>query len=193
MTRSAQTGGDRRVLRTRESLRAAFVALMAERGWDRVSVQDICDRANVGRSTFYTHFADKEELVSGGLEDLRRALVARGRAETAVAAQPLGFVRGLIEHAHDQRRLFRAVVGRRSAHFVQSRFRKMVLGLVEEDLAHHGFDAKVATPLAHFVAGALIELLTWWLEHRDPMTPEQLEALLFQLIRPVLTSARSRG
>ena len=59
--RGTQPRGDRCVQRTRDSLRAAFVALMAERGWDRVSVQDVCDRANVGRSTFYTHFADKEE------------------------------------------------------------------------------------------------------------------------------------
>ena len=188
--RSAQPRGDRRVQRTRDSLRAAFVALMAERGWDRVSVQDVCDRANVGRSTFYTHFADKEELVAGGLEDLRRALLARSRAEASAAAMPLGFARGLIEHADEQRRLFRAVVGRRSAHFVQSRFRKMVLGLVEEDLTNHGFDVKAAAPLAHFLAGALIELLTWWLEHRDPVTPAELEGLFLRLSRPALAAAR---
>src|SRR5262249_477652 len=51
---------DRRVVRTRQTLRAALIALLYERGWDAISVQDICGRAGVGRSTFYTHFADKE-------------------------------------------------------------------------------------------------------------------------------------
>src|SRR5512139_3251865 len=67
---------DRRVLRTRATLREALVRLILERGWDDISVQDVCDRANVGRSTFYSHFADKEELLLAGFDDLRKALVA---------------------------------------------------------------------------------------------------------------------
>ena len=53
---------DRRVLRTRAVLRDALITLVGESGWDAITVQDICDRAKVGRSTFYMHFADKEDL-----------------------------------------------------------------------------------------------------------------------------------
>ena len=83
---------NRRVQRTRRTLREALVALILERGWDRFSIQDICERADVGRSTFYTHFADKEDVVGAGFEDLGRGV----RAELAAASgarRPLAFSR----------------------------------------------------------------------------------------------------
>ncbi|TMA41176.1 MAG: TetR/AcrR family transcriptional regulator [Deltaproteobacteria bacterium] len=103
---------DRRVVRTREALRDALIALMVERGWDEVGIRDVCARASVGRSTFYTHFADKEELLLSGYDDLRRMLRSVGRGDSR---KPLAFTRGLFEHAHDNKRMFRALVGKRSS------------------------------------------------------------------------------
>jgi AcrR family transcriptional regulator len=77
---------DRRIERTRRTLREALIALILERGWDDISVQDVCNRADVGRSTFYTHFADKEELLVGGFDDLRKVL--RGSLATMAAHSP---------------------------------------------------------------------------------------------------------
>src|SRR3954471_18394318 len=93
---------DRRVVRTRTTLRDALLPLILERGWEDISVQDVCDRAKVGRSTFYTHFADKEDLLLSGFEDLKSMLRAlRPPAEKGRAT--LRFVRGLLEHARDNR------------------------------------------------------------------------------------------
>src|SRR6185436_7350084 len=99
----------RRVDRTRRMLREALVALLMERGWDEVSVQDVCARADVGRSTFYVHFADKEEALFSGFDDLHGALANLSREST-----PFSFVLPLIEHALGNVRLFRAIVGRKS-------------------------------------------------------------------------------
>ena len=66
---------DRRSARTRLALRGALIQLIGERGWDEVAVQDVCERANIGRSTFYSHFPNKDALLLGALEDLRRELV----------------------------------------------------------------------------------------------------------------------
>jgi len=95
---------------------------MLERSCDEISVQDVCDKADVGRSTFYTHFADKEELMAGGFEDLRRMLRA-GLAERPDGKVRLGFARGMIDHAHDNQRLFRALVGKKSGQVVLRQFR----------------------------------------------------------------------
>ena len=106
---------DRRVQRTRRTLRAALISLLYEQGWDQIAVQDICNRADVGRSTFYTHFADKEELLIGGFEDLR-AMIRAGLAQSPASQVPLGFVTDVINHAHANRRLGDADgFGRRSA------------------------------------------------------------------------------
>ncbi|HLA33291.1 MAG TPA: helix-turn-helix domain-containing protein, partial [Rhodocyclaceae bacterium] len=68
---------DRRVQRTRNALREALVELMMERTWDEIGVQDICERANIGRSTFYMHFSSKDEWQQGAFDDLRREIRAR--------------------------------------------------------------------------------------------------------------------
>src|SRR5512145_1813977 len=62
---------DRRVRRTKDMLRGALLALIKEKGYERITVQEIIDRADVGRSTFYAHFRDKEDLLVYGLEELR--------------------------------------------------------------------------------------------------------------------------
>lgn len=173
---------DRRIERTRRLLREAMIGLILERGWDAVSVQDICERADVGRSTFYTHFADKEELLVGGFDDLRRALRA-GLASSR--GEPLGFVPGLVDHARDHERLFRAIVGR-SGQLVQQRFQGLVIELVREDLAGLARPGPARDAAVHFLAGAFLGMLSWWLEARRPLPPAELAEGFLRLARPVI-------
>lgn len=126
---------DRRSQRTRSAVRQAMLELITERGWDAVAVQDICERADIGRSTFYTHYPSKDELLLGSLEDLRQFLREHGRQRRLAGdASAFAFALGLAEHAYEQRRLFRALVGRRSGYLVQQRFREMVIRLVGDEL-----------------------------------------------------------
>lgn len=182
------SSSDRRVLRTRRMLRDALIALLGERGWDRVSVQDLCDRADVGRSTFYTHFVDKEDLLVGGLDDLRKMLLAQRPPSTSAGSGALGFVTGLIEHVDQHQRLFRALIGKHSGYVVQKRFRQLLVSLVKDDLAGRGPQADA---VAHYVAGAFFELLSWWLDGRNPLGPPELEDLFRRLTAPVLAAART--
>ncbi len=179
-------GSDRRVQRTHRLLTEALVELILERGFDAVTVQALCERADVGRATFYTHFADKEELLVGGLDSLRSFL--REQAPLAPGSRPLAFARGVIEHAHEQRRLFRAVVGNRSGHVVHQTFRRLVLRLVREDLEHWAPGHPRLDPAIHSIGGALLELLTWWVDARSPLEPSALEAEFHLLSDPVLAS-----
>lgn len=173
MATRTPAASDRRSQRTRTALREAMLSLMHERAWDDIDVQQVCERANVGRSTFYNHFPNKEELLVGGFDDLR-AILKQGRG-------PGGQVLGLIEHAHQNRRLFRTLIGRRSGFAVQQRFREMLIKLVDEDLS----EAPKKVPRAaavRWVAGGLFELLIWWIESRSPMQPQQLHEL-FETLR----------
>jgi AcrR family transcriptional regulator len=184
---------DRRVQRTRRALREALVALMLEKGWDSMSVQDICDRADVGRSTFYTHFADKEELLVGGFHDLRE-MIRAGLARTAASDAPLGFARGMIDHAHENQRLFKALVGKRSGLLVLRRFRDLVVTLVREDLARLREPAAPTTEATvHFVAGAFLELLTWWLDARSSLEPSDVERLFLRMASQAIQATGSGG
>lgn len=184
------SAADRRVQRTRRLLREALVELILERGWDAISVQDVCDRADVGRSTFYTHFGDKEDLLVGGLEDLRAAL--RARTPAGSDATPLGFVRGLVDHAHEQRRLFRAVIGKRSGHAIQQRFRRFLLDLVRDDLERVAKLGPQRDATVCYIAGALFELLIWSIDTRNSLGPAEIEQFFAELTAPALVRLGAR-
>jgi len=181
---------DRRVQRTRRALREALISLVLEKGWEAFSVQDVCDRADVGRSTFYTHYADKEDLLIGSLGDLRKGIRKQFAPASPHASRPLAFARGVIDHAKDQQRLFRAIVGKLGGHVVQTRFREMILELVREDLAAAAPASSERDAAAHFITGAFLELITWWLNAKPSMHPDDLEALLHRWTEPVVEPLR---
>lgn len=189
MTKNRST--DRRVQRTRRALREALMALMIERGWDEISVQDICEQADIGRSTFYMHFSGKEKLLISGFDDLHRELRARQAEVDHRGAGPLLFARGLIEHAYENQRAFRAVVGKRSGHVVQRQFRELVVGMVKEDLAALAPSGWQLAATVHYVAGAFVELLTWWLSTRPAHQPDDLERFFHRLTIPVIGQLRA--
>jgi len=179
---------DRRVQRTRRALGEALVELILERGWAAVSVQDVCDRADIGRSTFYSHFADKEDLLIGGLDDLGQAV--RGLGSVRNGDPPLAFVRGVIEHAMEQRPLFRAVIGKHGGHLVQLRFREMLMGLFAEELTALAPTSPQLGPAIAYVAGAFSELLIWWLETRSSLDATELEQVFHRMATPVVDQLR---
>ena len=68
---------DRRVARTRAMLQHALISMILKKGYEAITIDDICDAANVGRSTFYAHYTSKDDLKRSGLDHLRRMLVDR--------------------------------------------------------------------------------------------------------------------
>jgi AcrR family transcriptional regulator len=177
---------DRRIVRTRRLLRDALVSLILERGWDAVTVLEVCDRADVGRSTFYAHFGDKEDLLVSGFDELKRSL----HAERLAAAGGFAFAEPLIEHALENQRLFRAVVGKRSGQTVQRRFREVVVNLVEADVESARLEPAQRDVVVRYVAGGFVELLTWWLDRPGTMKPAELAKRFRDLTSGALAGAR---
>lgn len=177
---------DRRVQRTHRLLCDALADLIQEQGWDAVTVQDVCRRADVGRATFYMHYTSKEDLLVDCFKDLRAGFRARYAAIDNGDAKPFAFVRPLLEFAAKNRRLFRSVIGRRSGQMVQARFQQMVIDLVQEDLAGLAPATWPIAATARYVAGGLTELLTWWMETRNAYSPAELERLFHQFVAPLV-------
>lgn len=139
-------------------------------------------------SPSYTHFADKEDLLVGGLAALGRFL--RSQEPPKTDRRPLAFVRGLIEHVDEKRRLVRAMVGKRSGQIMQRRFRQLLVNLVREDLEAVAPASPRLDATVRYVAGALFELLIWWIEARTQLTPADLERHFHELTTPVLAVLR---
>ena len=178
-------GVDRRVQRTRTLLQDALIGLMMEKGYEAATVQDIIDRANVGRATFYAHFADKETLLSSRLEDLRNLLLARQREAPA-----LGFSLAMLEHAYTHLRLYQAIIGRDSGAFVVQRIHRTIAELATKDVQALGFRGTVEerTLAAEYIAGAFMAVLTWWLDRGATLPPQEVDAIFRRLVMPGLAS-----
>lgn len=178
-----KSGPDRRVLKTRASLRDAMLALMVQRGWDDMTIQEMCDTANVGRSTFYVHYQCKEDLLLEAMNDLRDMLLAR----SANAAGPgLPFLAGLLDHMAEQREVFKAAIGRRSGHGVARQFKKMVFQLVEIELDRRRHPALKMPWVASFVAGGIVEAMAWWVDAPGAPSIKKMERELDELAQAVL-------
>jgi AcrR family transcriptional regulator len=171
---------DRRVVRTREALRDALLALMVVKAWDEIDVVALCEQANIGRSTFYLHFANKEALLDGSLDALGDLLRDQAGLRQDKTEGRLAFADGLVEHVHEQQAVFRAIVGRRSASHVQGRFRELLVRLVSEEVGAAGGPWQRAAT-ARYLAGALYELMSWWLGSRRAHRPQEIIALFHAL------------
>jgi AcrR family transcriptional regulator len=184
---------DRRVLRTRKLLQDALTTMMVEKGYEDTTVQDIIDRANVGRATFYAHFADKQTLLASRIEDLRAMLTQRQLQALAlpggVRERGLGFSLAMLEHASSHRQLYHAIVNKESGAFVLQRIQRMLADLAAIDLKSLGFGRAPVRALlaAQFIAGAFMAVLRWWLDQGARIPPEEVDSIFRRLVLQGLT------
>ncbi len=169
---------DRRVLKTKAALRDAMLTLMPTTGWDDMTIQEICDEANVGRSTFYVHYQSKDDLLSESMNDLRDMLSGQAPAADSHGFQ---FLPGLLAHMAEQREVFKAAIGRRSGHGVAMRFKEMVLQLVEMELKARRYPAAKRLWMARFITGGIVDTMAWWVDEPKAPSLKVMERELNQL------------
>jgi AcrR family transcriptional regulator len=167
---AVHTTMDRRSERTRQALHQTLMRLIVERGYDELSVSDIVDAANVGRSTFYSHFTDKDDLLRGMAGTLRTILVAQHAIMAAGATSPdsrvLGFTRFMTQHLKDQRVLYQALMGSRAGPMVLDSIRHGLCDIVRKELPSDPPSAGLPNRefTVQFLVGAYLSVLTWWLD-----------------------------
>ncbi len=176
---------DRRVARTRALLQQAHMSLILKKDYEAITVDEICDAANVGRSTFYAHYTSKDDLRRSGLENLRRLLVERQKdALTAtgdIRDRSLGFSLTMFEHARDHLDLYRALVGGRGGAIALGTIRRILSDLIRNELAatadKKSADAIPREFVVQYVAGAFMAVMTWWLDGGARLPPQQVDAM----------------
>jgi AcrR family transcriptional regulator len=187
---------DRRSLRTRQVLDGALFELMLEKRYDSITVQDIIDRANVGRSTFYAHYQDKEDLAVSSLEHMLDRL-SEDFGQDASKGERIVYTVGLFQHVQEQHQLFKALVmGRgfdlffeKGQAYLSKRIETQVRALLPK-----GQKPQVPLPiLSNHVAGALVTLLKWWLDNKMPYPPDRMDEIFHQLVMPSVQAAVGNG
>ncbi|NTW11379.1 MAG: TetR/AcrR family transcriptional regulator [Chlorobiaceae bacterium] len=188
---------DRRINRTRKLIQEALMSLIVERGYENVTVQDIIDRADVGRSTFYAHFRDKDELLISWFEHLRTLFEQQQQEllderktgkETGV-----NIVLDLFRHTGNHHRLYKAVAGRQSGEMILKYLHRyltaLLLPILEEAVKKRPSLPIPVEVTVHHLVSSLLSLMTWWLDRNMPYPPEKMEGMFRALVRPSLEAA----
>ena len=178
---------DRRSKRTRRLLSEALIELMLEKRYDKITVQDIIDRADVGRSTFYAHYQDKEDLLAKDFERVLGMLsqqINHGREIKQLILPGLGIFRHVQEHHH----LYKALLWGRGIELLFKKGHSYVSRRFEEQLTSLIPDEQVPIVpipvISDYLAGALLTLLQWWLDNNMPYPPERMDEMFQQLVLP---------
>ena len=180
---------DRRVARTRGMLQHALNSLTLKKGYEAISIEDICEAANVGRSTFYAHYTSKDDLKRSGLEHLRQQLLDHQKAGLTASEnasnRSFAFSRPMFEHAREHIDLYRALVGNRGGAIALGTIRQILSDLVRDELcASARKNPNGAIPrelVVHYVVGAFMAVMTWWLDGGAKLPPQRIDAMFRRL------------
>ena len=176
----AAVAPDRRVRRTQRSLVHALIGLLRERRYESITIRDLLDRADIGRSTFYSHYRGKDDFLLRSFEALIDQLdecVAPGDARLVP-------VRELFAHVGAQGEFFRALARARLLDRVLQAGIERVSMTIERRLDERRRSSST-TPtvlVARAHAGALFALLRWWIEQDSPLPAERMDAMYHAII-----------
>lgn len=183
---------DRRVQKTKTSLREALVGLAREKPYDSIVVQEILDRANVGRSTFYTHFRDKHELLESGIHEMLRSVYDRPRFGSALE-RVIAFSLPILEYVDEHRRADGPRMTREGRVVMHDHLRDVLANLIAEDVAvaMRGRQTAPQMPaalVARHIASTFVLVLNWWVESGAALIPAAVDARFRALVLPLLTA-----
>ena len=185
-----QVKQDRRSQRTRHLINNALLELLFEQRYETITVQDILDRADIGRSTFYTHYYDKEDV----LESIAGQMLDTFSQQFSQRNVEQGIVPGLelFEHVQQHYQYFQAFLRGYAGELLWKSAQNALSKTIEQSLINMYAEkpsTSIPWPLiAQYLAGAFLSLLRWWLDAEMPYTPEQMEKIFQQLALPGILS-----
>ncbi len=191
---------DRRIARTQQLLSTALMQLVVERGFDDITVQDITDRADVSRATFYLHYRDKDELLFASMEKIYDSLVTRHHSPTSGNSNPISEAvycdPGDFEHVAEYADFYRAMLSKKGSVSFVLRVMDYLAQVMQTFLEAEASQAEASQAntsdaqgepkipvdlIAAFCAGAEIGVMKWWLENEMRYTPEEMAQMQFML------------
>ena len=157
---------DRRIVRTQKLLIDTLLQLSIERGYDAVTIQDITDRANVGRATFYSHYESKDQLLLSGHHELNDILFKEGQQELDFLA--------LYNHAKDSYKIARVLIGYKDGALVLDYIRQVMFDKFKKTKGRGIKASKMHYYTCEAAASAIVRLLHCWLKDDMPFSPAEM-------------------
>ena len=187
---------DRRAQRTRDLLQKALIELIAERGYDGITIRDIVDRAEVGRTTFYLHYNNKDELFMSCHEAILSKFhigpVHPLSREELLSPEIPPEMTSAYQHLEEERAFLYPIFQGKDSSLILRQIRDRSAREIEANLRSAFAEIESTIPLdmlANYLAGAQIALMQWWLEKRRPQRPLHLTQTLHRMQRAAIRDA----
>lgn len=186
---------DRRQQKTRAAIFSAFTSLLAEKSYSKITVQEIIDTANVGRTTFYAHFETKDDLLKELCEELfghiissamdcthTHGLYSDGNAPESVFCH-------LLQHLQENDNNIIGLLSCESSEIFLRFFKDSLNGLIRSQFVNQDRKANTDIPqdfLINHISGSFVEMVLWWIKGRMKQTPADLDRYFRSVIEPIM-------
>ena len=183
---------DRRIQRTRQLLRSALMALIDEKGYDAVTIQDITERANLGRTTFYLHYDNKDELFLDHHEGFSGMMMVNVMdREQLLSDEPQQGYVDFFQQLQDHREMYHAILSAKDADVLMRGVTSQLQRNLEMSLKAI-FPSPPNMPMeivTRYVVSAQLSLTNWWITQRNPYSAYEICRMLQQMRRATICDA----
>ncbi len=183
---------DRRTQRTQQTLFDALIDLLKVKHYDAISVKDVIEKANVGRSTFYAHYQTKDDLLKSGFERVLDMLLEQVVFDQSDRNLTLDTA-PLFRHAQGHAELYRTLAWGSGFEVITTQGQAALGAKFQQCLSQFvSADRQPTVPLSALsfsLAGSILILLKWWLENDMPGSPETMDGIFQQIVMPGIRSA----
>ncbi|MDF2938354.1 MAG: transcriptional regulator, TetR family [Paenibacillaceae bacterium] len=184
---------DRRQQKTREAIFEAFRSVLSSKSYTKITVQDIITEANIGRSTFYSHFETKDDLLKEMCTDLFGHIFSESLNTEAThdfsleVGNPSSMITHILYHLRDNKKNITGILASESGalflRFFKQYLSELIVGHLLEDVKrkHKGVPDDF---LVNHIAGSFVEMVQWWIKNSMSHPPEELAAYFLAVTNP---------
>ena len=186
---------DRRQKKSREAIFNAFTSLLSEKNYNQISVQEIIDTADVGRTTFYAHFETKDYLLKDLCEELFGHIIDKamglphGHYHYSCGNATDSVFLHLLRHLQENDRHMLELLSSQNNDLFLRYFKSNLKKLIISQYAQKGLLKNSKLPedyLVNHITSSFVETVSWWLSHDMKESPEQITEYFLKTIEPIL-------
>lgn len=186
---------DRRQQKSRQAIFEAFSKLLSSKSYTRITVQEIIDEANIGRSTFYSHFETKDDLLKEMCTDLFNhifsdSLDTEGTHDFSIPdGNPNSMITHILYHLRDSKKNIVGILTSESGELFLRFFKQYLNELITQHLLIGVKRKNANVPddfLVNHISGSFVEMVQWWLKNNMKQSPEELAECFLSVIIPVI-------
>ncbi|WP_425800603.1 TetR/AcrR family transcriptional regulator [Desulfitobacterium sp. Sab5] len=178
---------DRRTEKTKDAIYNAFSSLLLKKRYSKITIQEIIDYANIGRSTFYSHFETKDELLKAMCTDIIENIHSSNLSLDN--ATPCSIIVPILYHIKGNQKIIRGVFSSNSSELLTTYFKRYLNSRIEQYFLFSYNETQTGIPknfLINHISGSFIEMIKWWSDNNMEESPEELSGYFISVISPII-------